>query len=50
MDKSLTVNVLAAFALCVLAVTVVLLVVPGLSWASVLDSLTSSGPSHCLFR
>jgi hypothetical protein len=39
----LAVNVLAAFALCVLAVTLALLVVPpSLSWAAVLEALTTS--------
>jgi hypothetical protein len=42
----LAVNILAAFALCVLAVTLVLLS-PDLSWATVLESLTSSGQAPC---
>jgi hypothetical protein len=36
--KRLAVNVLAAFALCVLSVALGLLLVPDLSWASVLES------------
>jgi hypothetical protein len=38
MTTGLAVNVLVAFALCVLAVTLGLLLVPDLSWASVLES------------
>jgi hypothetical protein len=37
------VNVLAAFALCVLAVTLGMLLLPSPSWASVLEWLTTSG-------
>jgi hypothetical protein len=41
----LEVNVLAAFALCVLAVTLAVLVVPpSLSWAAVLEALTTQAP------
>jgi hypothetical protein len=40
----LTVNVLAAFALCVLAVTLAVLMVPSLSWAAVLEALTTQPP------
>jgi hypothetical protein len=47
--KSLTVNVLVAFALCALAVTLMLLLAPGLSWATVLESLTSSEQAPCPF-
>jgi hypothetical protein len=44
--KRLAVDVLAAFALCVLAVTLVLFLVPGLSWATtVLELLASDGPA-----
>jgi hypothetical protein len=44
----LAVNVLAAFALCVLAVTLAVLVVPpSLSWAAVLEALTTQPPSPC---
>jgi hypothetical protein len=41
----LAVNVLAAFALCVLAVTLAVLVVPpSPSWAAVLEALTRQAP------
>ena len=40
----LAVNVLAAFALCVLAVTLAVLMVPSLSWAAVLEALTTQPP------
>jgi hypothetical protein len=41
----LAVNVLAAFALCGLAVTLAVLVVPpSLSWAAVLEALTTQPP------
>lgn len=46
MTRRLTVNVLVAFALCVLAVTLVLLV-PDVSWATVLESLTTSEQAPC---
>jgi hypothetical protein len=39
-------NVLVAFALCVLAVSLVLLV-PDISWATVLEALTSGGQGAC---
>jgi hypothetical protein len=46
--NSLAANVLVAFALCVLAVTLAVLLVPSdLPWASVLDSLTRQPPSPC---
>jgi hypothetical protein len=41
----LEVNMLAAFALCVLAVTLAVLVVPpSLSWSAVLEALTTQAP------
>ena len=51
--KGLTVDVLASFALCVLAVTLGLLLVPGLLWATtVFEPLASGEPapvfSNCL--
>jgi hypothetical protein len=51
--KGLAVDVLAAFALCVLAVTLGLLLAPGLLWATtVLEPLASGDPapvfSNCL--
>jgi len=46
--KELRVIVLWAFALCVLAVTlVVVLLPPGLSWATVLQWLTTQPTSPC---
>jgi hypothetical protein len=46
--KDLRVILLWAFALCVLAVTlVVLLIPPSLSWAAVLQWLTTQPPSPC---
>ena len=46
--NGLAVNVLAAFALCVLAVTLAVLVVPpSLSWAAELEALTTQSPSPC---
>jgi hypothetical protein len=42
--ERLVVNVLVAFALCVLAVTLAVLLVPGLSWAAVLEWLTTTPP------
>jgi predicted ester cyclase len=41
------VKVLAALALCGLAVSLVLLLAPDISWAAVLKWLTTSGPSPC---
>jgi hypothetical protein len=51
--ERLAVDVLAAFALCVLAVTLVLLLPPSLLWATtVLEPLASGGPgpvfTNCL--
>ena len=46
MERRLAVDVLAAFALCVLAVTLMLLA-PDLSWATVLESLTSGRQAPC---
>ena len=44
--KRLVVDVLAAFTLCVSAVTLVLFLAPGLSWATtVLEPLASDGPA-----
>lgn len=40
----LAVNVLAAFALCALAVTLTVLLVPSIVWADVLEYLTSQPP------
>jgi hypothetical protein len=45
--KRSAVIVLAAFALCVLAVTLAVLLVPGLSWAAVLEWLTTTPPCGC---
>ncbi len=47
MTRGLAVNILVAFALCVLVVTLGLLLVPDLSWATVLESLTSDGQAPC---
>jgi hypothetical protein len=41
MKRLAAVIVLVAFALCVLAVTLGVLLVPGLSWAAVLEWLTT---------
>jgi len=41
------VNVLAAFLLCVLAVTLGVLLAPDVSWAAVLESLTSGQQAPC---
>ena len=43
----MAVNVLAALALCGLALTLVLLLASDISWAAVLEWLTTSGPSLC---
>jgi hypothetical protein len=40
----LAVNVLAAFALCVLAVTLAVLLVPSIAWADVFEYLTTQPP------
>ncbi len=45
--KSLAVVVLAAVALCVLAVALAVLLVPGLSWAATYQWMTTQGPSPC---
>ena len=45
--KRMAVNVLAALALCGLAVTLVLLFVPDIPWAAVLKWLTTSSPGPC---
>jgi hypothetical protein len=45
--KRMAVNVLAAFALCGLFVTLVLLFAPEISWAAVLKWLRTSSPGPC---
>ena len=48
--KGLAVNVLAAFALCALAVILVIvavLLVPDFSWAGTYEWMTTTGPSPC---
>jgi hypothetical protein len=45
--NGLAVKVLLAVALCVLAVTLAVLLVPSLSWAAVLEWLTTQGSSPC---
>jgi hypothetical protein len=42
--KTMTVIVLAAFAVCVLAVILAVLLVPSLAWADVLGWLTTTPP------
>ena len=42
--KGLAVNVIAAFALCALAVTVAVLLVPSVAWADVFEYLTTQPP------
>ena len=42
--KNVAVNVLAAFALCVLAVTLAMLLVPSIAWAEVFEYLTTQPP------
>ncbi len=42
--NGLAVKVLLAFALCVLAVTLAVLLVPGLAWADVLVWVTTTPP------
>jgi hypothetical protein len=44
--KRVAVIVLAAFALCVLAVTLAVLLLPGLSWAAVFEYLTTQKPCN----
>jgi hypothetical protein len=45
--KELAVNVLLAFAVCVLVVTLTLLLVPSVSGAAVLEWITTQPPSPC---
>jgi hypothetical protein len=45
--NGLAVKVLLAIALCVFAVTLVMLLVSSLSWAAAFDWLTTQGPSPC---
>jgi hypothetical protein len=45
--NGLAVKVLLAVALCVLAVTLAMLLVPGLSWAAVHEWITSQPPPPC---
>ena len=45
--KELAVNVLWAFAMCVLVVTLALLLVPSVSGAAVLEWITMQPPSPC---
>ncbi len=45
--KELAVNVLLAFAVCVLVVTLALLLLPSVSGAAVLEWLTTQPPSPC---
>ena len=47
--KRVSVNVLAALALCGLAVTLALLLVPDISWAAVLEWLTTNSSGPCPF-
>jgi hypothetical protein len=42
--KGLAVNVVAAFALCALAVTLAVLLVPSIAWAEVFEYLTTQPP------
>ena len=42
--KGLAVNVLAAFAVCALAVTLAVLLLPSVSWAAALEWLTTTPP------
>jgi ABC-type Fe3+ transport system permease subunit len=42
--NSVAVSVLAAFALCVLAVSLAMLVVPSIAWAEVFEYLTMQPP------
>jgi hypothetical protein len=42
--NSVAVSVLAAFALCVLAVSLAMLVVPTIAWAEVFEYLTTQPP------
>jgi hypothetical protein len=45
--NSVAVSVLAAFALCVLVVTLSMLVVPNIAWAELFEWMTTTGPSPC---
>ena len=42
--KALAVNALVAFALCAMAVTVAVFLVPSVAWADVLEYLTTQPP------
>jgi hypothetical protein len=42
--KALAVNVVAAFALCAMAVTLAVLLVPSIAWAEVFEYLTTQPP------
>ena len=42
--KALAVNALMAFALCAMAVTLAVLLVPSIAWADVLEYLTTQPP------
>jgi hypothetical protein len=42
--KGLAVNVVAAFAVCALAVSLVVLLLPSVSWAAALEWLTTTLP------
>jgi hypothetical protein len=45
--NGLAVKVLLAVALCLVAVTLAMLLVPGLSWAAVHEWITAQPPSPC---
>ena len=45
--NSMAVSVLAAFALCVLVVTLAMVVVPNIAWAELFEWMTMTGPSPC---
>ena len=45
--KRSAVMILAAFALCVLAVILAVLMVPGLSWAAAYEWITTPPPCGC---
>ncbi len=45
--NGLAVKILLTVALCVLAVTLAMLLVPSLSWATALEWLTTPEPSPC---
>ena len=42
--KALAVNVVVAFALCAMAVTLAVLLVPSIAWADVLEYMTTQPP------